>query len=91
MDRESVDRWCAGHGVKVHHLFRAAFVYVMGTLCRQEKVAYFSSHAGREEETRNAIGMFVKSVPQADTVDEKRRVIDYIRKFGERQPARLSA
>ena len=90
IDRESVDRWCAEHEVKVHHLFRAAFVYVMGTLCRQEKLAYFSSHAGREKETRNAIGMFVKSVPLVDTVDEKSRVIDYIRKFGERQPVRLS-
>ena len=90
MDRESVDRWCAEHEVKVHHLFRAAFVYVMGTLCRQEKLAYFSSHAGRGKETRNAIGMFVKSVPLVDTVDEKSRVIDYIRKFGERQPVRLS-
>ena len=62
----------------------------MGTLCRQEKLAYFSSHAGRGKETRNAIGMFVKSVPLVDTVDEKSRVIDYIRKFGERQPVRLS-
>ncbi len=89
--REEVDRWCEANGVKVHHLFRAAFVYVMGTLCRQEKLAYFSSHAGREKETRNAIGMFVKSVPLADTVDVNSRVIDYIRKFGERQPVRLSA
>ena len=89
--REEIDRWCEEQGVKVHHLFRAAFVYVMGTLCRQEKLAYFSSHAGRDKDTRNTIGMFVKSVPLADTVDGKSRVIDYIRKFGEKQPVRLSS
>ena len=91
MEREAVDSWCEGHGIKVHHLFRAAFVYVMGTLCRQDRLAYFSSHAGREKETRNAVGMFVKSVPLADTVDWNAKVTDYIRKFGERQPVRLSA
>lgn len=28
--REEIDRWCETHGIKVHHLFRAAFVYVIG-------------------------------------------------------------
>ena len=88
---KEIDQWCLTHRVKVHHLFRAAFVFVLGSFSRQNKVAYFTSHAGRNEKTAGTIGMFVKSVPTVDTIDEEATVLDWLHRFGQRPPVRLSA
>ena len=88
---KEIDQWCLEHRVKVHHLFRAAFVLVLGSFSHQKKVAYFNSNAGRNEETAGTIGMFVKSVPMADTVDEEATVLDWLHRFGQRPPVRRSA
>ena len=91
LSREEIDQWCSTHQVKVHHLFRAAFVFVMGSFCRQNKVAYVTSHAGRNEKTAGTIGMFVKSVPMVDKIDEEATVLTWLHQFEQRPPVRLSA
>ena len=88
---KEIDQWCIEHGVKAHHLFRAAFVLVLGSFSRRNKVAYFNGHDGRHEKTAGAIGMFVKSVPMADTIDEEATVLDWLHRFGQRPPVSRSA
>ena len=77
-----VDTLCKEQGVAVNLLFQAAFSYALSMILREDKVAYTTLNHGRvDKRLREAIGMFVRTVPVISEIKAGQTVRDYIQSF----------
>ncbi len=70
MEKSAIDTWCKEHGVTANDFFMSAFCVVMSRLTRLNTMGFYTmSHGRTDRQTRNAMGMFVRSVPMIASID----------------------
>lgn len=78
ISRASVDNWCETHHATPNQLLMAAFCIVLSKLCHTSRVAFATLIHGRYRKSREAYGMFVKTIPMVSDLEADASVLDYV-------------
>ena len=83
MEKTEVEEFCKAYGLSPNILFMAASAIALSAFSGEQRVAFYSVNHGRSDrQIREAIGMFVKTMPfKADLTNGDMPVLDFVRDF----------
>ncbi|MBR4899150.1 MAG: amino acid adenylation domain-containing protein [Prevotella sp.] len=83
MQKTEVEAFCKSYGLSPNILFMAASAIAFSAFSGEQRVAFYSVNHGRSDrQIREAIGMFVKTMPfKADLTNGDQPILDFVRDF----------